>query len=249
MARGRFISKSMNENTRLEAMPIDCVDFLKRVITISDVEGRLKGSSDYLSKILYPLRDISGRQVEGWLNSLWNSKDDDTGLGLLERYRANGRDYIWLPGFDKHQKGIRKDREAPSEIPPPPKELMEKARQRIIQSRGKEEAKSKEEIRTDDLKVAAMIKYFEDETGRTLTPMDLERLVDFADNYRDGWFEKAVDEAVKNNARVPLRYIEKIMENWQAEGVNPLDRKGTKAHQGHPTTTTKLKESTTRRLR
>jgi len=179
---------------------------------------RLKGGNKYLSNILYPLRDsVSSSKVERWLNTLSGSKDDDTGLGLLERYDVNGREYIWLPGFEKHQKGIRKDREAPSEIPPPPPELMEKVRQRIIQSRGKEEGKDRAEIKTDDLKVAGMIKYYEEQTGRILTPNDLERLVDFADNYPDGWFEKAVDEAVINNARTPIRYIEKIMENWRAE--------------------------------
>jgi len=77
----------------------------------------------------------------------------------------------------------------------------------------------------DDLKVAVMIKYFEQEAKRMLTPNDLKQLVDFADHYPDGWFEKAVDEAVKNTARSPIRYIEKIMETWKTEGVNPFDER------------------------
>lgn len=216
MPRGRFISKSMNENARLEVMPIDCVDFFKRVVSIADVEGRLKGDSKYLSKILYPLRDdITSKMVDGWLNGLWDSKDDDTGLGLLERYTVGKHEYIWLPGFDKHQKGLRKDREAPSEIPPPEGFIPEQIKPVPA------------EIKTDDLKVAGMIKYYEDELGKALTPTDYEKLKDFADNYPDGFFEKAVDE-VKNSPktiRSPIQYIGKIMENWR-EKETPVETSG-----------------------
>jgi len=101
---------------------------------------------------------------------------------------------------------------------------------------------------TDDLKVAAMIKYYEEVAGRVLTPNDLKNLADFADNYPDGWFEKAVDEAVKNNARAPIRYIEKILESWKTEGVNPLEertRRGrTSKDRGTDTSTEALEAST-----
>jgi len=249
MARGRFVNKSMNDNARLEAMPIECVDFFKRVISISDVEGRLRGDSKYLRNVLYPLREsVSSRRVESWLNVLWNSKDDDTGLGLLERYGSNGKSYIWLPGFDKHQKGLRKDREAASEIPAPPAELMTKTRKHIVEA----QTETKAELKTDDLKVAQMIQHYEDELGRMPSVPDLQNIVDFADNYPDGWFEKAVGE-VKNSKdpiRSPMSYIGRIMENWKTEGVNPFDKRRTKADKGSPTTTTaKLKEGLSKKLR
>lgn len=101
----------------------------------------------------------------------------------------------------------------------------------------------------DDLKVAGMIKYFEDTARRMLTPKDLENLKDFADNYPDGWFEKAVDEAVKNSARAPIRYIEKILESWKTEGVNPLVGKKARAHKQGPTSAEKREESITKPLR
>jgi len=75
----------------------------------------------------------------------------------------------------------------------------------------------KKDIVTDDLKVAGMVTYYEDKVGRVLTPVDLEKMIDYADNYLDGWFEKAVDEAVKNNARSPMKYIEACLENWRKE--------------------------------
>ena len=78
------------------------------------------------------------------------------------------------------------------------------------------------ELREDySEKLADMIKYYEENIGRTLTPPDLEKLKDYADTYPDGWFEKAVGEAKKNKARGPIRYIEKIMENWKKEETPP----------------------------
>ena len=103
----------------------------------------------------------------------------------------------------------------------------------------------------DDLKVAVMITYYESETGRTLTPPELEKLKDFADNYPDGWFEKAVGEAKKNNAKSPVRYIEKIMENWLAEGGNPLDdrkRRRSTTDRATVTKAEKLEEGLTKPL-
>ena len=98
----------------------------------------------------------------------------------------------------------------------------------------------------DDLKVADMIKLYEDEIGRTLTPADLERLKDFADTYPDGWFEKAVAE-VKNSKETiksPMKYIDKVMETWKTEGVSSGKQASrAKANRGDTSTTTeKLKE-------
>jgi DnaD/phage-associated family protein len=70
-------------------------------------------------------------------------------------------------------------------------------------------------VETDDLKVAAMIDYYEQNLGRTLSNNDLDNLKSFADTYPDGWFERAVDEAKNGkNVRSPMRYIEKILEEW-----------------------------------
>jgi len=225
MARGRFLDKSAINNYRLNSLPMEADFLFWRMTILADAEGRLQGKSKLINKMAWPLRDFSDRYIEKWLKLLEDAKDDETGLGLIERYEVSGHEFIWLPGFETHQKGMRKDREAPfyrkvnnSKIPPPPTDLMEKTRQMVVESRGQEEEKTKAEIKTDDRKVAGMIKYYEDELGRVLTPTDYEKLVDFADNYQDGWFKKAVDEAKKNDARSPLRYIEKVMENWQEKG-------------------------------
>ena len=74
---------------------------------------------------------------------------------------------------------------------------------------------------TDGTKLSNMIKYYEDELGKTLTPIDYEKVKDFADNYPGGWFEKAVDEAKKNKPKAPMSYIGKILETWREKDEPP----------------------------
>lgn len=228
MPRGHFISRSINTNARLEAMPIEIADLFKRLIIGADVEGRLPGKAASLKEGLYELRDdVNPRRIRRWLTRLAESKDSETGLGLIEIYSADRRECIWLPGFETHQVGLRKDRYAASEIPPPPAELMAAARKKIVAVKGAEEGKSKRQVKTDDLKVAAMIDYYEKQTGRTLTPTDVQRMAEFADDYEDGWFEKAVDEVVASPEpiNVPIQYIGKCLENWKAAGGITKGRK------------------------
>jgi len=75
------------------------------------------------------------------------------------------------------------------------------------------------EVKTSKVEsdIASMIELYEQKTGRTLTPNDLEQLKDIADNYSSEDFEKAVDQAAKNKAKAPMRYIAKTLENWKQE--------------------------------
>lgn len=216
MPRGRFISKSFYDNNRLNEMSIETHHLFGGInIVCADRDGRCKGDAKWVNSQVYSLRDYSDKQVEDWLTRLQDAKDDDTGLGLIERYNINGRKYIWIPGFEKHQKGRNKGREAGSEIPPCPKETMPLSGFSITHITP--DKRTIKELRVDskiedDLKVASMIKYYEENIGQILTPNDLEKLKDFADTYPDGWFEQAVDEANAHNAKTPQRYIEKILE-------------------------------------
>lgn len=50
-----------------------------------------------------------------------------------------------------------------------------------------------------------------------LTPLIADELRDIESEYPADWIEEAIKEAVANNAR-SLRYIGRILENWQAQG-------------------------------
>lgn len=219
MPRGRFISRSFYDNYRLNTLSVECHHLFGGInVVCADREGRCKGQAKWINNQVFPLRNYTDKQVDGWLDELCEAKDDETGLGLIERYSVNSRSYIWIPGFDKHQKGRSKWKEAESEIPPPAAELMDKVRQGIVESRGEDEEKMKAEIKTDDLKVQGMIKSFEEQAGRILTPTDLKQLVDFADTYSEGWFEKALAEYPGK----PLSYLGKVMEG-RLEKEQPVE--------------------------
>ena len=180
-----------------------------------------------------------------WLFLLTETNvEDDKATGILETFASLGmidkdlweKNIIWVQHFVDEHVALYARRQV--DLPQRPGGNLPLSAVKELREGAKIE---------DDLKVAGMIKYYEDTARRMLTPKDLENLKDFADNYPDGWFEKAVDEAVKNNAKAPIRYIEKILESWKTEGVNPLEerpRRRGPAKAGD-TSTEALKASTT----
>jgi hypothetical protein len=113
MARGRFIT---NEIARDKAIN-DLSDDTSRLaftwlITFADAEGRTYGDPAIILSMLFPRRrDVSFERMAYYLKE-WQD------AGLVRWYEANGDQWVEFPSFDKHQAGIRKDREAKSVIPP-----------------------------------------------------------------------------------------------------------------------------------
>ncbi|KKN74756.1 hypothetical protein LCGC14_0387980 [marine sediment metagenome] len=99
-------------------------------------------------------------------------------------------------------------------------------------------------------KIKGMIKYYEEQLGKTLTPRDLDKLKDFADNYPDGWFEKAVDEAKnsKEPIKSPMSYFGKIMETWHTNGGPDARTERISAHSKKSTSNENLKDGLTKPL-
>jgi len=74
-----------------------------------------------------------------------------------------------------------------------------------------------------DDKLKGMIAFYESEIGM-VTPGLLERIKDASNTYPDGWFEKAVAEAVLYGSR-NLKYIETILERWHTRGIKVTEKK------------------------
>jgi hypothetical protein len=87
------------------------------LLTFADREGRTYGDPALVKAMVFPRQDHSIEQVESWLVELNQS-------ALIVRYVAAGDRYIWFPGFEKNQLGMRKDREPESEIPEPPADVI-----------------------------------------------------------------------------------------------------------------------------
>ena len=224
MPRGRFANRDRSTNAQYWSLDCEHRNFWDLLFPWCDAEGRQNGNPAIIKGLVCPIPDEWPiEKVEAMLNKLESIKRHD-GLGWVVRYHKDGKHVLWLPGFDENQPGLRKDKEAKgrygySDYPPPPSKLLAKARKVIVGAKSEEQPEAK--ITTDDLKVAAMIKYYEEEMGSTLTPADYDKLVAFADAYPDGWFERAVIEAKNANAKSPLRYIEKVLESWHTKDAPP----------------------------
>ncbi len=113
MARGRFISKDISWDEKVEALSDDSARLLFTwMIAHLDREGRIEGEPHLIKAKVLPHRRWSDKKTEKYLNEMEK-------LNLILRYSVNGTRFIFAYNFEKHQPGLQKDREAQSRIPPP----------------------------------------------------------------------------------------------------------------------------------
>lgn len=152
MAKGRFVSKEIATDRELNVLCSFEADYLfQRCIPHLDVEGRMEGFADVVKATAVPLRgELSVDMVRACLAEL---QEHD----LICWYDVENRRYLEFPGFEVHQKGLRKDREADSKCPPckssnaiaveysgpTPEELrMRSAQEKLSEVKGSEEKKA-----------------------------------------------------------------------------------------------------------
>jgi len=212
MPESRPIKRKTADDERLSSVSIEAECLYYKMLPWLDREGRLKAEPKLVNKLYYPLRDFTDEQVEGWLAELDGQKKN--GHGLIELYEVEGRKYLWYPGFlGEQSRSWRYDREAASVIPPPPG----------ITDKPPDQSGAPGYDMSDvlDPGLASLMTHFESNIGM-LTPTLADRLKDAYDTYPAGWAEKAIDEAVVYGKR-NLKYIEAILERWQAEGIQTSD--------------------------
>jgi len=113
MARGRMLSKDISLDEKVDALSDDTARLLFTwMIPHLDREGRMYGDAQVFKSLVAPRRHYSLRKVEKSLKEMVN-------LGLIVRYNVNGNTFLFTPNFEKHQTGLRKERESPSQIPSP----------------------------------------------------------------------------------------------------------------------------------
>jgi ribosomal protein S16 len=115
MARGRFISNYIIEDREMNELSNDtCRLAYVFLITLADREGRITGELGYLTSKLFPRRrEITLEMVRGFIQE-WAD------AGFLVWYEdKEGKRALQLINFEKHQRGLRKDREPESEFENP----------------------------------------------------------------------------------------------------------------------------------
>lgn len=118
MARGRMLSKEISLDEKVDALSDDTARLLWTwLIPHLDVEGRMYGEPEVFKSIVAPRRNYSTKKIEKYLTEMEK-------LYLIIRYSVDGNCYLFAPNFEKHQIGLRKDRETQSRIPSPPPDLL-----------------------------------------------------------------------------------------------------------------------------
>jgi len=80
------------------------------LIAFADCEGRTPGDPAIIRSMLFPRREMPAATMEVYITE-WAE------AGLIVWYEERGDKWIWLPGFDNNQIGLRKDREPVSIVP------------------------------------------------------------------------------------------------------------------------------------
>lgn len=154
MARGRMLSKDISLDEKVDALSDDSARLLFTwMIPHLDVEGRMYGEARIFKSIIAPRRNYSIKKVEKYLTEMES-------LGLIKRYIVDGNCYLLAPNFEKHQTGLRKDKEAQSKIPPKTTDLG-RTRARPTQSQVEEKIKLKIKRSEEEEKASPEIKKLE----------------------------------------------------------------------------------------
>lgn len=119
MAKGRMLDKSISASYQIHDLPDwPCKLLATWLIAHLDKNGVFYGDAPMVRSQVFPLEDVTNAQVEEWLQAMENATDGD-GEPLMVRFSAQGRLWQYWPGFDRHQAGLRKDRER-TNFPTPP---------------------------------------------------------------------------------------------------------------------------------
>ena len=113
MARGRFLSKSIVDDTVLADVSLKAYALFLSAIPHLDVEGRMNGHPRQVKRIVIGLRDdYDVEDIGKLLRELHEA-------ALVIWYEVDGKSYLYFPAFKEHQVNLRPEREARSTIPAP----------------------------------------------------------------------------------------------------------------------------------
>jgi hypothetical protein len=117
MARGRMLNKSISYNKDVALLTnelgADAGLVFTWIIAHLDREGRFHGDEDVIKGTVFP-------RIAGILPAIIRKTLARAAkLELVVWYEVDGEKYLYYPGFDRQQIGIRKDREPRSDFPSP----------------------------------------------------------------------------------------------------------------------------------
>jgi len=220
MARGRFVSKAISLDEKVDALCDDtCRLLFTWLITHLDCEGRMYGDAQTVKSTVFPRRKDSVGKIEKYLKELESR-------GLISRYFVDGNQYLCMKNFEKHQPGLRKDKESPSQIPPFTPDLgRSKDGNGLTQVKDKVKEEDKEEVEENPPSLSNpspskedVIEVYRENFGEPSEDMENELKLACI-KFSPEWVVDAIKEAVKRGKK-DWRYIARILENWRRFGKN-----------------------------
>lgn len=210
MARGRMISNDITKDKRINDLSDDTSRLaFTWLITFADCEGRTYGDPALVRSMLFPRRlDITAEMMEIYIRE-WHH------AGLIIWYQIDNDWFISFPAFDKHQVGLRKDRETPSQFPAPlqsnsgviPDEIG------LIKVNGIKENRSG----TESIPPRPNIFGIYESVIGSIPQFIVDELTDAEKENPPEWIEDAFREAAAHNKR-NWAYVRAILKNWKNNG-------------------------------
>jgi len=236
MARGRFISNDIIADKEINELSSDTSRLAYIfLITLADCEGRVIGDPVYLASVLFPRRrevtpDMIRSFIIEWINA-----------GFIVWYETpNGEKAIQLINWGKHQKGLRKDREAPTNFPDPKecnvieiKENLKEVKLREVkgtapinsgEGREKVGSNQKENIKPARSDFSAFQQVWEQETGHPVSGFtEFTRMCERfeAEGVTSDLYRTAIQE--QKQSEYPVKRPTSV-EEWAVRLANPPDR-------------------------
>lgn len=130
MADGRMLNKRAGWDARIAQLSGDAKAVFFVTFSAADVEGRIIGHPEHIRTQVVPAWGHSDAEIEQFIAQWTGTTENGRRRPLVAWYAAPGSDLtvIQFLGWPKNQRegyGIRRKREAPSKLPPPPEQVLE----------------------------------------------------------------------------------------------------------------------------
>jgi DNA replication protein DnaD len=221
----RILKNSICDSENISQLTPEQEVFFYRLIVNCDDFGRMDARATVLIARCYPLRidTIKQEAIQSWIKGL-------TDADLINLYTVNNQPYIQIKKWNSHQnirakKSRYPDPNGHSDIQLQASEIICKQENTITSKCPRNPIQSINTIQSNQPvagndKLTKITELYTSSICTDIPPLLMKELEKLADKYEYSWFEYAIGESVKNNAR-NFKYVQAILENCSIKGFIP----------------------------
>lgn len=227
----RFLKESICTSDTIDQLTEAEENLFYRLIVNCDDFGRMDARPAIVRARCYPLRlaTVSDDDIAARLNRLAE-------VGLIHLYEADGRLYLQMVTWAKHQQVRAKKSKYPD--PPAPDNVCNqlqandntcpriRIRIRNTNSDPDTDSKTRPTAAADrdldvDPEAGECCRLFEGEFGRPLSPLEAEQILDLHKTFGLDLVREALSRAVAQGKR-SIRYVQRILDRWREANLRSL---------------------------